>query len=253
MIIDAHVHVGSASTHYIGYAVDEILRVADRAGFDKIFGTDVVALHYDMREGNRQLGEALKRYPDRIIGYITITSPYYGQAALDEMQRCYEVYGMKGLKMVHRTGGLGSYQLLTRLDEPAMYPIIEKAAQLRLPILLHATPEECENLSRQVPEAMIIMAHTGGCPTALGDWHKAIEAAKRFPNIYLDTASSQVDMGYIEAAVEAIGAERVIFGTDMPLLDPFTQLAKVTAADLRPEEKTLILGGNIARMLGLQT
>ena len=249
MIIDAHVHVRADDSG--SQALGKVLRLADRAGFNKLFVTDSVALSYDMREGNRQLGEALKRYPDRLIGYVSIPSARYGQAAVKEIQHCYEVYGMKGVKMVHRVPGLGSYQIITPLDEPQMYPIVEKAAELRLPLLLHATPEECEALSQVVPEAMIIMAHTGGCPTAWGDWHKAIETAKRCPNIYLDTASSQVDMGYIEAAVKAVGAERVIFGTDMPLLDPFTQLAKVTGADLGAEDKELILGGNIARLIGI--
>ena len=247
MIIDAHVHVrvdGSGAR-----ALGKILRLADRAGFDKLFVTEDIALKYDMPEGNRQLGEALKRYPDRLIGYVSIPSARYGQAAVEEIQHCYEVYGMKGVKMVHRVSGLGSYHIITSFDEPQMYPIVEKAAELGMPLLLHATPEECGALSQRVPEAIIIMAHSGGCPTAWGDWPKAIETAKRCPNIYLDTASSQVDMGYIEAAVEAVGAERVVFGTDLPLLDPFTQLAKVTGADLTEEDKGLILGGNIARLI----
>ena len=249
MIIDTHVHVRADESG--SWALGKALRLADRAGFDKLFVTDCVAVKYDMRGGNRQLGEALKRYPDRLIGYVSIPSARYGQAAVEEIQRGYEVYGMKGVKMVHRVSGLGSYQLITSFDEPQMHPIVEKAAELGMPLLLHATPEECEALSQVVPEATIIIAHTSGCPTAWGDWPKAIETARRCPNIYLDTASSQVDMGYIEAAVKAVGAERVLFGTDLPLLDPFTQLAKVTGADLGAEDKELILGSNIARLIGM--
>ena len=102
-----------------------------------------------------------------------------------------------------------------------------------------------------MPNAKILMAHSGGCPTALGDWFRAIEVAKHYPNLYLDTASSQADMGYIEAMVAGVGAERVIFGTDMPIIDPFFGLAKITGANLTQQQKDLILGGNIQRLLGL--
>ena len=71
------------------------------------------------------------------------------------------------------------------------------------------------------------------------------------PIIYLDTASSQIDKGYVEAAVRGVGAERVVFGTDMPLLDPFFGMAKVTDVDLMKEQKELILGKNIQNLLGM--
>lgn len=251
MIIDAHVHVRANDQGE--WKLSRALKWADRVGFDRLFATDYVALSFDMQTGNRQLGEALRRYPDRLLGYVSIPSARLGQAAVDEVQRGHEVYGMKGVKLVHRVSGLGSYALITPLGEPQMIPIVEKAAELGMVLLLHASPEECEWLAERVPEASIIMAHSGGCPTAWGDWPKAIETAKRCPGIYLDTASSMVDYGYIEAAVKALGAERVTFGTDMPLLDPWTQLAKVTGAELEPAEKALILGGNVARLVGLAT
>lgn len=246
MIVDVHVHTGG----YDGYSTEDVLRLADRVGIDRIFATDISAIHYDSAEGNRRLAEDMKRHPDRIIGYASLSSARFGRQAVEELQRCYEVYGMRGLKIIHQTAGLGSYALLTTINEPAMYPIIAKAAEFGMPVLAHATAEECAGLCDAVPEAIIIMAHTGGCPTAMGDWHRAIEVAKHYPNIYLDTASSQSDMGYLEAMVAGVGAQRVVFGTDMPLIDPFFGYSKVLGADLTDEEKSLILGGNILRLVG---
>jgi len=247
MIIDAHVHSGG----WGGFPTEAVIRLADRVGIDKIFATDFVALHYDMKEGNRRLAEEMKKYPDRIIGYASISSARFGREAMDEVRRCYEEYGMRGLKIIHQVVGLGSYQLLTTINEPAMYPIIATAADLGMPILAHSTPEECAGILDAVPNARIIMAHSGGCPTALGDWFRAIEVAKHYPNIYLDTASSQIDMGYVEAMVAGVGADHVVFGTDMPLIDPFFGLAKVTGADITEEQKELILGKNILRLIGM--
>jgi len=247
MIIDAHVHTNGL----VGIYTDEVIRMADRAGFDKIFATDTIALKYDMLEGNAQLAKDMKRYPDRIIGYASISSARFTRAAVDEVKKCAEVYGMRGLKMSHQVVGRGSYDLMVTINEPAMYPIIAAAAEYDMLILAHSTPEECAGILDAVPNAKILMAHSGGCPTALGDWFRAIEVAKHYPNLYLDTASSQADMGYIEAMVAGVGAEQVIFGTDMPLIDPFFGLAKITGANLTQQQKDLILGGNIQRLLGL--
>jgi len=102
-----------------------------------------------------------------------------------------------------------------------------------------------------VPDCRLIMAHGGGQPFAKGDWNRAIMAAERCPNLYLDTASSTIDTGFVEACVAALGAERIVFGTDTPLLEPWVQLTKIRETRLAPREKELILGGNILRLMGV--
>ena len=97
----------------------------------------------------------------------------------------------------------------------------------------------------------LVMAHSGGHPWANGDWQRAIAVAGRYENLLLDTATSQIDNGMLERAVAELGPKRIVFGTDMPLLDPYTQLARVTGADISDEAKALILGGNYQRILGL--
>jgi len=128
---------------------------------------------------------------------------------------------------------------------------LETAAELDMPVLAHATPDECDHLMQHVPEARVVMAHMGGHPWACGDWHRAVAVATRHENLLLDTASSQIDNGMLEWAVAQLGPEKVIFGTDMPLLDPYTQLAKVQGADIDEKAKGKILGENLARILGL--
>ena len=49
-----------------------------------------------------------------------------------------------------------------------------------------------------------------------------------------------------------LGPKKILFGTDMPLLDPHTQLAKVTGAQIDADAKARILGGNMAELLGLE-
>ena len=60
-----------------------------------------------------------------------------------------------------------------------------------------------------------------------------------------------IDNGMIEYAVDHLGPEKILFGTDMPALDPWVQRAKVEGAEITEEAKRLIMGGNVERLLGL--
>lgn len=243
MIVDAHVHIGKSTRLQINVGADFLVQVADEMGFDKICCTDLTALFYDMHEGNRLLYREIQRFPDRIIGYATLHSTRFGQEALDEIDRCVEEYGMRGLKIYSTPEA--------SIAEPAMIPILEKCVEHDIPILSHTTPAECEYLMAAVPECKLMMAHAGGQPFAKGDWNRAIMAAQRYPNLYLETASSTIDAGFLEGAVRTLGANKIIFGTDTPLLDPYVQRAKVMETPLSPQDKALILGGNILRLMGL--
>ncbi|MGH9407112.1 MAG: amidohydrolase family protein [Terriglobia bacterium] len=243
MIVDAHVHIGKSARLQIAADAGMLVRIADEMGFDKICCTDLTALFYDMHEGNRLLYQEMRRYPDRIIGYASLHSTRFGQEALEEIDRCHDEYGMTGLK-IYSTPEMS-------IAEPAMIPILEKCADHGMPVLSHTTPAECEYLMAAVPECKLMMAHAGAQPYANGDWSRAIMAARRFPNLYLETASSTMDTGFLEAAVAALGAQKIIFGTDTPLLDPYVQKTKILESEISDEERGLIMGGNILRLMGL--
>jgi len=243
MIIDGHVHLGTSQYLQVDAEAADLIAMADALGFDRICVTHMTALYYDMREGNDALGGDLLRWGDRLVGYVTIPTHRLGRAACDEIRRCVERYGMRGVKMYSHPEA--------PITEASSTAIFETAADLKLPVLGHFTPAECDALMQRVPEARILMAHMGGQPYAMGNWHLAVEVARRHANLYLDTASSQMDDGMIEYAVAELGAEKIVFGTDMPLLDPWVQHAKVAHAEITHEAKRAILGGNAARLLGL--
>lgn len=243
MIIDAHVHIGS--TQYVQMAADAemLIGIADDAGFDRLFVTHLTALFYEMREGNDLLGADLARYSDRMIGYVTIPTHRMAEAACEEIRRCVECYGMRGVKIYSHPD--------SSVAESCSTMIFETVADLDLIVLGHFSQSECDQLMQRVPEAKVIMAHMGGTPYSLGNWHLAVEVAAQHANLFVDTASSMIDNGMLEYAVEHLGPEKILFGTDMPALDPWVQRAKVDGAEISDEAKQLILGGNVQRILGL--
>ena len=243
MIVDGHVHIGKSTRLQINVDGAKLIEIADSLGIAMLCCTDLTALFYDMHEGNRLLFDEMKKFPDRILGYASLHSTRFGQEGLDEIRRCKHDYGMHGLK-IYSTPEMS-------IAEPAMIPIMEICAELKMPILAHTTPAECEYLMSLVPEVNFIMAHAGGQPYAHGDWNRAIMVAKRYPNLYLDTACSTVDSSFVTTCMREVGADRIIFGTDIPLLDPWPQLAKAQEIAVSPEEKALYMGGNILRLMGV--
>jgi predicted TIM-barrel fold metal-dependent hydrolase len=129
--------------------------------------------------------------------------------------------------------------------------MVETAAELRIPILFHP-PKVSSGLEvvQFYPEVSFILAHLGSF--ASRDWMehvRAIEAAKRLANLYLDT-SSVVFFEYLERAARELPAEKLIFGSDGPLVDSRVELYKIRLLGLPQEKEQMVLRGNILRLLG---
>ncbi len=96
-------------------------------------------------------------------------------------------------------------------------------------------------LAQANPKLTIIMAHMGG-----DAWSEGIAAAQVAPNLYADPCATWADAEKVETAVQQLGAERLLFGSDYTLFDPAHTLGMVNEANLSPEQRALIMGGNAA-------
>jgi len=239
-IIDAHAHVTAAWEELsIVPELEDSIRMMDRYQIEACFSSDSRSLRTDYRAGNDRLLEAMRRYPERIYGYAT-ANPRDGQAAVDEVQRCLDA-GMRGIKL-HVSHTLVDY------DRPLALPFFDLAGERGVPVLVHCFDggRSIDRVAAQVPEASIVMGHMGGYA-----WPQGIEVAARHPNLYLEICCSCAEIGIVERAVAAVGAERVLFGTDLPLLDPCSSLCKVYDAEIDDRARSLILGENMIRLTGV--
>lgn len=246
MIIDCHAHLQGAGIE------DELVEQASRLGVDKIcFSSLWRTWSYEPSpevfiEANNDVAECMRLYPELVLGFCYL-NPVYARESLDEMKRCIEEIGMVGVKL----------WVATYADDPRVFPLVEKAMEYGVPVLQHAWhkatgnlphesfPTHVAELGRRYPDADIIMAHIAG------DWERGIEAVRDCPNVVVDTSGSIMDMGMVEQAVEKLGAERVLFGSDAHGADLSGTVAKITGAEISDPDKDLILAGNMRRLLHL--
>ena len=250
MIIDGHCHMG---TSWLGWQKNEVvmerlLEIYDQFGVDKAC-LSATQITYDTEVGNKETYAYLKKYPKRLVGF-GIISPRDRKNALDEIKRCVNEYGFKGLKL-HPT--VNEYMI----DSTLVDPVVDLANSFSLPILIHSGPDSFAHprmigtLAERHPEVIMIIAHMGGSA-----WLEAVEMAKKYKNIFIDTADISDEVYIIPTAVEVAGSNKIIWGTDVPDLNLAVELSKINSADLygkvTQKDKELILGGNIAHILGIE-
>lgn len=254
MIIDAHVHIGGSLRAWRSEdAVADLVAAAQRCGIRKLCVSCLGLSGYvpyptpaEFRAANDEVLRAIARFPETLLGFCYV-SPEYPAESVEEIRRCIEEGPMVGIKL----------WVARRASDSGVDPILEEAARLKVPVLQHAwyktggnlphesTPADVAEMARRHPKVVIQMAHLTGAG------ERGIQDIAPYPNVVVDTSGGDPEAGILEYAVEVLGVERVVFGSDAPGRDFSVQLGKVLGAGLTEEEHRLILGGNMARILGL--
>ncbi len=109
------------------------------------------------------------------------------------------------------------------------------------------TLQEFATLAERCPDTRLVAAHSGG------NWRHSIGTLRDdVPNAHVDVSGYYPERGLVEALAGDLGAERVLFGSDLAGRTQASQLAKVTLADITDAEKELIVGKNAARVFKLK-
>ncbi len=247
-VIDLHAHAGGWKTRGFDDDPALFLQVMDAAGIDKTCMNCIY--HSDAKRSHDIVADRfVGPHPDRFVG-VAFASPYYPAEAIRELDRAFDVLGFKMLK---------TYPIYFRKpsDDPAYFPIYEWANDRGIPIMCHGLydtdPPGTTMLKRytafteRYPNIKWVIAHAGGSTS-----EDAAETARTLPNVWLETCGSGGALGSVKFAVDRVGADRVLFGTDMPILDARQQIAKVVTADISAEDKRKVLGLNAMALLGLE-
>jgi predicted TIM-barrel fold metal-dependent hydrolase len=237
---------------------EELLNAMDENQVNKsvVFGfpwknSDTVKMHNDY------IIAMVEKYPDRFIGFGCINPA--GKDAGDETLRCLET-GLRGI------GELAFYQSgLGPKDLESLIPIMQLCRERDLPVLIHTnepvghtypgkTPMSLAQIYRLIKrfsENTIVLAHWGG---GLFFFHLLKKEVKEYlKNIYFDTAASPFlyDPEIYRQAVQLVGSDKILFGSDYPLLPPQRYFQEMGEAGLQEAQIKKICGLNAAKLLGI--
>ena len=235
-IIDSHVHVKGGDIYRTESTAEEILTVLDRAGVEKAV---VFAMCLPPDEANAMVLRECAKAPDRLYGY-SYARPMYDRSVVSVVREGLE-QGLRGIK-IHKAE--------TLLTPDIIGPVVELAMEYDVPCLIDSGGDHdaLYKLVKSYPEAKLIFAHlTKG---NLIQQEEMFRFLKPYKNVYVDTSWLQYYF-MIRHAVDILGSERVLFGSDGIMTDPRTEILKVQVQEFTPEQEENIFYNNIARLLKL--
>ncbi len=238
-IIDMHGHLGRFSFAIPDLSPERLVESMDRLGVRSIVCSHMRCMSVDTEYGNAEVAKAMQACPGRILGYVSVY-PIDPQTVRRNVER-WLAAGFTGLKL-HNSNGF-SY------TDPAYEPAYAIADERRLPMLFHTWGEDSEfseirSIAGRYPQTAILLAHS-----ACVNEDEYIRMAKDCPNVYLELCYSHSPLGLVARLAEAVGAEKVVWGSDCYFYSQVTQAGRVIGADLPDEAKVQILSGNAQRML----
>jgi predicted TIM-barrel fold metal-dependent hydrolase len=237
---------------------EQVIESMDRDGIDVSVVQGIGWSSHELCcETNDYILEAIARYPKKLIGFCAV-QPLAGDKALAEVERCVRG-GIKGIGELRN-----DTQGFDLADRAVVAPLVHLAVQHRLIILTHAsepvghnyagkgeiTPGPLYRFITEYPELILVCAHWGG---GLPFYALMPEVKHALSNVYFDTAASPFLYRdeIFEHISRILGAEKILFGSDYPLIRQNRIVKSVNSLPLPDEAKRLILGGNAGKLLGV--
>ena len=243
-----------------GVEIGEMLRRMDAAGIERAF---LIApkvgpkghpatwhLPYDV------VARAVKQHPERFFGLAGV-DPTEGMKGLGELERAVEDFGFIGAH-----GYPHWFELAP--DDARWYPIYAKCCELGIPIQLQVgqsmvyaadyprrsvgRPITLDAVACHFPELKLVGIHIGIPWT-----DEMIAMAWKHANVYIgcDAHSPKYWPPSFVHYLDSYGQDKVIFGTDFPVLDFERTRAEIEALGLKPEAKRKLLRENAVAVYGL--
>lgn len=236
-IIDAHAHYGKWFFPIYASDMRSIKDLMLRFNMKAAICSSSKAIVYNLIEGNRELFQSLDP-SSGIYGYVTV-NPNYLELSKDEIKRYLELPEFRGVKFHTTYSGVP-------IDSKEFRELIEYAEPYDKPFLLHTYSQkdvrDVENLAKRFGGVKFIMGHMGGTETSWTgkNWKSAISASSEYSNIYLEICMTHLEAGKIEEAVERVGSQRILYGSDMTLLNPAHTIGMIMSSEISKEDKERI-------------
>lgn len=197
---------------------------------------------------NDQTHSILRWRPDYFVGFCAL-NPVLGARAVErEVERCVGGLGFRGIKL----------EISNNARDACMKPVMRAAERWGVPVLqhswsqtnirqrrYHSDPADTALLARRFPNVQVIMAHLTGCG------FRGVLEAKGIENLVVDTSGGFPEANLLEYAVEHLGADHIVYGSDLPIREAPVTLHRVLGSALSAVEREKILLTNTQRILKL--
>jgi uncharacterized protein len=238
--------------------IDDLVASMDEAGVDVSIAAGFGWSNPEIaREANDYNLEAARLHPERIVAFCSV-NPLWGDDAVEEVRRCHAL-GAKGIGELHP-----DTQGILDADLASLAPVLDTAKELGMPTLIHAsepvghgypgkgtvTPELLMALVTAFPSNKFIFSHFGG---GLPFYALMPEVKSALKSVYFDSAAFPFlyRPEVFDVTARAVGAEKILFASDFPLVSQERALAEFGDSGLTSEQSRLVRGDNAAKLLNL--
>ncbi len=241
-ILDGHIHWGQWTPEREGWPGATLAQIREALRLSGIHGAAL--LPTDTRD-NAGLAAAIAEDPEDLYLFAWV-SPHHADATMDFLESHEaEVAGIKIHPSLERM----------KVTDDGWTPFLRWADERRKPVIIHsgrwqemASWRFCLDVAERHPQASIITAHLGGdLPTLQQDCSEEMRV-RALPNAYLGTESIR-EYYSLRIALDRLGPERILFGSDYPLGWPSAYLGVLDGARPTGQEREMVLGGNLLRLI----
>jgi uncharacterized protein len=238
-------------------AAEDLIGAMDDQGIDIAVAQNIAWSTPELcKQANDYIMESISRFPQRLIGFgmVMLDSP---ESALPEIERLAK-NGIRGIGEIRpgRQFPAGLFEIR---------PVIEGLVEHNLILATHSsepvghgyagkgdiTPQSLYPLIEAYPALKIVCAHWGG---GLPFYALMPEVKRAMAQVYFDSAASPYlyDPQVYRQTISLAGEDKVLFGSDYPLLKPKRLLAEIEGLGLPAEIKNKLLYDNARKLLGLK-
>jgi predicted TIM-barrel fold metal-dependent hydrolase len=209
---------------------------------------------------NEEVAEACAANADVLIPFASI-DPWKGKAGARQARRLVAEFGVRGFKFhpnvqaffPNDRAAYGLYEVIEELGVPAVFHTGQTGIGAGLPggggiRLKYSNPMYVDDVAADFPQLRIILAHPSF------PWQdEALAVATHKPHVYIDLSgwSPKYFPPQLVRYANTLLKDRMLFGSDYPVISPDRWLADFEKIDIKPEVRPLILKHNAARLLGL--
>jgi len=235
---------------------EELIAAMDEANVDCSVALNIGWVSHELCvKTNDYILDSVSHYPKRLVGFCSI-QPKAGDAAIAELERCAQA-GARGIGEMR-----SDIQDFNLGDKALMKPLVDVAMTHDLILLTHSsepvghkyvgkgsiTPDILYSFVTEFPDLKLVCAHWGG---GLPFYALMPEVASALTNVFFDTAATifLYQAQIFEQVTDIMGSDKILFGSDYPLISQDKIISQINSLDTRKEDKDNILGDNAQKLL----